>query len=271
MQRNEMLVVSIDGISGTGKSQIMRSLIGYYRSISDLKILGFSENLTAPGRLALSEKIDAIRASNLPEGEKNLKEDRLFTESAVRDRIYISRTFIPFARQAGTRILLLDRWFPTNMAYQSLNGLMPEKILSLHRDQGVCEPDFYIILTCPVGIAVERVDKRITKKVRGVAGKMSTVRTEKGTIDIDATTSKKLRIQNRFLELPGIIREEKCLLVDTNNNMLHILANLISRLDPLIRYYNRPLFHIEDQIWDIWLGEGEPLPEYPFDHQVISG
>ncbi|MFH0856883.1 MAG: hypothetical protein V1860_03230 [bacterium] len=253
---HEMKKISLDGISGTGKSQIMRSLMGYY--VAHYHVMGFSENLISPEREGLASKVISIREDkNLSGDKKKFQEDRIFTETASDDRAYISRTFIPFAAQAKTQLLFLDRWYPTNMAYQSLGRLTPEKILKLHRDKNVAEPDIYIILTCPAEIASERVDMRTTKMVRGVAGKMSTVRGKDGKVDLAASLEKKRHIQDQFLKLPDILGHDKCLVVDTAGSIDDVLKELIGKL-------NIKLF---GDLLDI----PSEFPAWPFDNQVISG
>ncbi|MFH0857036.1 MAG: hypothetical protein V1860_04010 [bacterium] len=254
--KKELRIVSLDGISGTGKSQIMRYLMGYYAK--KYSVMGFSENLISPERETLACKVLSIREDKSLSGdEKKYLEDKLFTEIASDDRAYISRTFIPFAAQANADLLFLDRWYPTNMAYQSLGRLTPEEILKLHRDKNVAEPDIYIILTCPAEIASKRVDMRTTKMVRGVAGKMSTVRSKDGEIDLAASLEKKRRIQDQFLKLPPILGHERCLVVDTAGNITDVLKELTGKLN--IKLFGKPL--------DI----PSEFPAWPFDNQVISG
>ncbi len=265
MSKNAGRIISIDGISGTGKSQIMRHLMGYYDKYNAYKVAGFSENLISPERVGLAKKIDAIRSDlSLSDSKKNTQEDKIFTEIAANDRAYISRTFIPFIQQVGFDILFLDRWYPTNMAYQSLNQLTMEEILEIHQEKMVTEPNIYIILTCSIEIAVDRVDKRITKKIRGVSGKMSTVRTKSGKVDLAASFRKKEKIQNQFLKLPELIGKNKCLIIDTNRNIYQILVEILSELSNFGIHAGRAPYIAEkfDELG---------IPEYDYDHQVISG
>lgn len=254
--KKEMRIISLDGISGTGKSQIMRYLMGYYAK--KYSVTGFSENLISPEREELACKVHSIRGDKtLSVEERKHREDKIFTDIASSDRAYISRTFIPFASQANADLLFLDRWYPTNMAYQSLGRLTPEEILKMHRDKNVAEPDIYIILTCPAKIASERVDKRTTKMVRGVAGKMSTVRGKDGKIDLAASLEKKRRIQNQFSKLPLILGYEKCLVVDTAKSIDEVLRELIRSL-------NHMLFDRQSDF-------PAEFAEWPYDNLVISG
>lgn len=259
-----MKVVSFDGISGTGKSQIMRLLMGYFQTLAGRKVAGFSENLIAPERERLAEKVESLRLICGNEG--SLEEDVAFTHTASSDRAYISRTLIPMLfSQTDLEILFIDRWTPTNMAYQSLHGLTPEEIYQIHQEKGVFQPTLHVILTCPVELAVERVDKRVTKMVRGVAGKMSTVSSD-GVVDIRASYEKKRRIQDTFLRLPGILGQENCIVFDTNRSFDQIIKKLVPIVTEKLFGYN-PAYspHFLERLDEI------DFSEYPCDHLVISG
>jgi thymidylate kinase len=259
-----MKIVSFDGISGTGKSQIMRLLMGYFKTMDGTKVAGFSENLIAPEREQLAERVESLRLMRGDGG--SLEEDVEFTRIVSCDRAYISRTLIPMlSSQTDREILFIDRWTPTNMAYQSLNGLTPDEIYQMHREKGVMEPDLHVILTCPVELAVERVDKRATKKVRGVAGKMSTV-ISGGMIDVPASFEKKKRIQEAFFLLPDILGKDRCIVFDTDRSYDQIIRKLVPIVTEKLFGYN-PAYspHFLERLDEI------EFSEYPFDHMVISG
>jgi thymidylate kinase len=227
-------------------------------------VAGFSENLIAPERERLADKVGSLRFKNGNEG--SLEEDVAFTHTASSDRAYISRTLIPMLfSQTDLEILFIDRWTPTNMAYQSLHGLTPEEIYQMHQEKGVFEPNLHVILTCPIELAVERVDKRVTKMVRGVAGKMSTVSCG-GVVDIRASYEKKQRIQETFLRLPDILGQDSCIVFDTNKSFDHIILKLVPMLTEKLFGYN-PAFspHFLERLDEI------EFSEYPCDHLVISG
>ncbi|HCU70547.1 MAG TPA: hypothetical protein DIC35_02190 [Candidatus Moranbacteria bacterium] len=259
-----MKAVSFDGISGTGKSQIMRLLMGYFKTMERKKVAGFSENLIAPERERLAERVESLRLTGCDGG--SLKEDVEFTNTASSDRAYISRTFIPMLSiQTDVELLFIDRWTPTNMAYQSLNGLAPDEIYRMHQEKGVFEPDLHVILTCPIELAVERVDKRVSKVVRGVAGKMSTVMSG-GAVDIQASYEKKRRIQDAFLRLPDILGQERCVVFDTSRSFEQIVLKLVPIVTEKLFGYNLAFSpHFQERLDEI------DFPEYPCDHMVISG
>ncbi|EKE11811.1 MAG: hypothetical protein ACD_15C00024G0008 [uncultured bacterium] len=257
-------IVSFDGISGTGKSQIMRWMMGYFRRMASINVAGFSENLIAPEREHLAGRVEALRLTG-GEGSE-LKEDMEFAAIASSDRAYISRTFIPLlSRQTDVQLLFMDRWIPTNMAYQSLNGLTPDEIYRMHKDKGVIEPDLYVILTCPVEIAVRRVDCRTTKKARGVAGKMSSV-VSGGTVDIQASFEKKKRIQEMFFRVPDILGPDRCVIFDTDKPFDRIVQELVPVIcEKLFGYNPAHSPHFLERLDEI------DFLEYPWDNMVISG
>ena len=253
-------VISFDGISGTGKSTLMRWAMGYFAQQN--KVAGISENLLDPWREELAARIKDIRASNCD--KKN--EDRVFVEYAVRGRQFITETFVQLLKtQAKTELLFLDRWTATCMAYQSLNGLEPVEIFEKHNQAGIIQPDLQVILTCPVDMAVDRVDRRTTKHGRGVSGKMSTVRKKDGTVVLIASHKKKQRIQSRFLEFSDFSGQGKVLVVDTAGAVEDIAAKVISGISKSLGNVIITKSAVRQKIED-----GEFFPA-PYDNMVLSG
>lgn len=266
MEKN-FYVISFDGISGTGKSKIMRLVMGYLKH-PRLYISGISENLVSRNRSSLSEVIDEIRNSDIgSEVERQKKEDYAVIISTANDRAKITETYIKFAKQLPG-IFFIDRWFPTSMAYQSLSGISPEEILKINLKKGVYEPDLSFVLTCPPEIASDRIDKRTTKIARGLSGKMSTIITGNGSINKVASLDKKKRIQEMFLGLPSLLGEDKCVIVDTNRSYEAILYDIISEIKSKIFGGNKSYEHMAV----IEAIEDDGLPEeVPFDNVIISG
>ena len=70
--------------------------------------------------------------------------DQIIVKITSQDRKYLSDSLIRFALQADPQIIFLDRWFPTCMAYQSLNEYSQEYIYQLHVKEEVVQPDFFL-------------------------------------------------------------------------------------------------------------------------------
>ncbi|MBU1164220.1 hypothetical protein KKA15_01485 [Patescibacteria group bacterium] len=255
---------SLDGISGTGKSQILRLILGFYQD-QGCDVFGFFENLISPERQWLSEEIDKIRAiSHLQSDQKKCLEDVVFTANASEGRAYLTDTIIRVIMNHWKPNLMgLDRWYPTNMAYQSLRTLTLQEIFEAHLIRRVFEPDLHILLTCPPELAVERVDKRTTKMMRGTAGKMSTVRGKKGKIDISASLAKKQTIQDQILKIPEILGSEKCLVVDTSGSFEEVLKQILPSISVLMGMSSDAI--------DVWYKSGKDIQEVPFDNVILSG
>lgn len=137
-------LIAIEGIDGSGKSTIAKELVKFLSS------LGYDAVL-------LKEPSDSIYGQKIKEAEERLppeEELRLFLldrEVDVKERI------LP-ALEKG-KIVVMDRYYYSNVAYQSARGIDAKKILELN-ERIAPKPDLVIILDVSPETALKRISHR---------------------------------------------------------------------------------------------------------------
>lgn len=138
-------LVVIEGIDGTGKSTLCARL----REV--LKERGIGATLSRePTDGPYGKKIRAMAASGST--RVSLEEElNLFVEDR---REHVAQVILPHLR-AG-KLIILDRYFYSTMAYQGARGADAAAILALHQAFAP-EPDLLVILELDVSEALNRV------------------------------------------------------------------------------------------------------------------
>ncbi|MCS7144304.1 MAG: dTMP kinase [Archaeoglobaceae archaeon] len=134
-------LIAIEGIDGSGKSVIANELVKFLSSLGHDAIL-------------LKEPSDSIYGQKIKKAEERLppeEELRLFLldrELDVKERI------LP-ALEKG-KIVVMDRYYYSNVAYQSVRGIEAKKILELN-EKIAPKPDLVIILDLSAESAIKRI------------------------------------------------------------------------------------------------------------------
>lgn len=138
------ILIAIEGIDGSGKSVIAEELVKF------LKINGYDALLLKePSESIYGQKIRNSTHRLPPEEE--LKLFLLDREIDVRDRI------LP-ALENG-KIVVMDRYYYSNIAYQSARGIEADKIRDLN-EKFAPKPDLVIILDVSPSTALKRIKPR---------------------------------------------------------------------------------------------------------------
>lgn len=137
------ILIAIEGIDGSGKSTQSELLF------KALKEIGYDVVLShEPTKSEIGEKIRS-KLKN-----ENVSAQEVY-ELFVRDRISHVANKIRPALNSG-KIVIVDRYFISTIAYQGASGIPIHKILSDHAVFAPM-PDLVIILDIPVEIAIKRL------------------------------------------------------------------------------------------------------------------
>ena len=139
-------LIVIEGIDGTGKSTLAQALAEALRAGGDEVVVSAEPTRRSPeGR-----RLRALAA----EGREGVTVDDEI-ELFVADRRWHLEHVVEPALRAG-RIVILDRYYYSTMAYQGARGADPEAILKRHRAFAP-EPDLLVLLDLPVVEALARI------------------------------------------------------------------------------------------------------------------
>lgn len=142
------LFIVFEGIDGSGKSSLARM------TAESLERKGARVTfLSEPTRGAKGLRVRELLSSPLQPDPDILME--LFVE----DREDDVRENIRPALEAGN-IVVMDRYYHSNAAYQGASGLSFKRILRTNRDRGFPAPDRVFLLDCEPALSMARIDSR---------------------------------------------------------------------------------------------------------------
>lgn len=153
------LFIVVDGIDGSGKSEIVKMLHNYlFSKHKKYRILTTREPTN--GRYG-------SRIRKMLREEKDPKaSSRELLGLFIKDRAeHLKNTIEPFLRASGRHelnILLCDRYYYSTIAFQSAQGLDMKELISKNR--GFRKPDIAFILDVEPQTALERISYRQKEK-----------------------------------------------------------------------------------------------------------
>lgn len=137
-------LIAIEGIDGAGKTSIANELVKFLKNLGYDTIL-----LKEPSNSIYAQKIKSAKERLPPEEELEL---------FLRDReIDAVKNIIP-ALQSG-KVVVMDRYYYSNIAYQSARGLDADEIRKLN-EKIAPKPDLVILLDVSPETALERIKPR---------------------------------------------------------------------------------------------------------------
>ena len=140
------LFIVIEGIDGTGKSTQARRLGEWFASQGREVVLS-REPTDGPWGKKLRESASTARLSPADELEYFLKDRRQHVEDLIRPAL------------AAGKVVILDRYYFSTMAYQGARGFDPQEIR--RRNEAFAPvPDLLLILDLDVDAALERIGVR---------------------------------------------------------------------------------------------------------------
>ena len=178
MGKNTFIVV--DGIDGSGKSEIVKLLHNYLFSKSkDFRILTTRE----PTNGRYGRQIRVILARDKDPRTNALRLFELF----IKDREeHVNNTIIPFLKKKdGINIILCDRYYYSTIAFQSMQGLDIKMLIE--KNKKFPKPDIAFIMDLNPEIALQRIRGREKEKFEKIEFMG--------------------RLRKKFLELPRLLKD----------------------------------------------------------------
>lgn len=140
--------IVFEGIDGAGKSTQCRRL---YDFICGMNIP--AKKLAEPTDGEYGRKIRQALRSGTPIS----REEQI--DLFIKDRADDCRLNINPALESG-QVIVMDRYFYSNAAYQGMDGLSPHKIVSMNLEHGFPVPDRVYFIDLPAHTAMERIRSR---------------------------------------------------------------------------------------------------------------
>ncbi|MEM0204152.1 MAG: dTMP kinase [Archaeoglobaceae archaeon] len=175
-----MCLIAIEGIDGSGKTTIAQHLCNFLSS------LGYD-------CVVFKEPSDSVYGERIRSSKQRLSAEEELQLFILDREIDVRERILP-ALQSG-KIVIMDRYYYSNIAYQSCRGIDAEKIREMN-ESFAPKPDLVILLDVSVDIALQRISGR----------KRLTVFEEKEYLE---------KVRKRFLE----IADERTKIVDAKNEL----------------------------------------------------
>ncbi|MEN9992340.1 MAG: hypothetical protein RLZZ224_2042 [Verrucomicrobiota bacterium] len=144
--KNEGMLIVFEGIDGTGKSTHAKRLASYFSSLGREVVLSH-EPTNGPWGRKLRESASIGRLGAEEELEYFLRDRKEHVEQLINPSL------------AEGKVVILDRYYFSTMAYQGLRGFDPEQIRQKN-EAFAPVPDLLIVLDLDVDLALQRITGR---------------------------------------------------------------------------------------------------------------
>lgn len=142
------ILIAIDGIDGAGKTTQARRVASELRRVG-LEVVESKEPTDGPHGRRI--RVSARSGRMSPEDElKAFLDDR---------RQHVEELILP-ALAAG-RVVIVDRYYPSTVAYQGIRGMNPAWLLEIN-ESFAPRPDILVLLDVPAELGLQRVERRDT-------------------------------------------------------------------------------------------------------------
>jgi dTMP kinase len=146
------LFIVFEGIDGSGKSTQCDLLFVHVASLG-LQAVKLAEPTDGTWGRAIRS---ILKKADMPAAEEQLRLFILDRQDDVRNNI------LPALKDK--KIIIMDRYYYSNAAYQGAAGLAPEHIIAENRNMRFPEPDRIYFIDIPPETAIQRVSGRSNKK-----------------------------------------------------------------------------------------------------------
>ncbi len=136
------MIIAIEGIDGAGKTTLAKKLKEWLENLGKEVII-----IKEPGESEWGKKVKR--------GAKSVDEELYLF---IKDReINVKEKIIPSLKKG--KIVIMDRYYYSNMAYQGAKGIDIDVIRNMNETIAP-KPDIVILLDCDPEICIDRVKKR---------------------------------------------------------------------------------------------------------------
>jgi len=197
--------IVIDGMDGTGKSEMVKLLHNYlFSKNKSYSILTTRE----PTNGTYGKEIRNILAED-KEPEENAK--KIF-DLFIKDREeHVNSVIKPLLKKANgeeVNIVICDRYYYSTIAFQAIQGIDLDFVID--KNKGFPEPDIAFIMDLKPEIALERIKKREKEKFEQIE------------------FMNKLR--DKFLELPKIL-DDNIKIIDASKELNEVFESIKKEVD----------------------------------------
>jgi dTMP kinase len=201
------LFIVVDGIDGSGKSEIIKMLHNHLFSLNKkFRIMTTRE----PTNGTYGKKIRKMLAN-----EKDpLSSSKKLMELFVKDREEHLKTIEPFLNSSNENelnIAICDRYYYSTIAFQGAQGLDMKELIE--KNKRFRKPDVAFILDVEPSIALKRIESRKKEKFEQLE------------------FMKKIRAN--FLKLPDLL-PDNIKIIDSNNALKEVFISITKELSKLI-------------------------------------
>lgn len=202
--KNSIFIV-VDGIDGSGKSEIVKMLHNYlFSKHKKYRILTTRE----PTHGKYGNKIrEMLRKEKNPESSS-----RELLELFVKDRQeHLKNTIKPFLKSSSENemnIVLCDRYYYSTIAFQSAQGLDTKELIA--RNKPFRKPDLALMLDVKPSIALERIKDRQKEKFEQL--------------------NFMKEIRQNFLKLPKLLKDN-IKIIDSSKSLNEVFENIKKEVD----------------------------------------
>ena len=208
MPKNNIFIV-IDGIDGSGKSEIVKMLHNYL----------FSKNKKYR-ILTTREPTNGTYGSRLREVLKSDKDpksgSKMLMDLFIKDRReHLDKVILPFLNNSSNEevhIAICDRYYYSTIAFQGGQGIDVQEIIRKNGD--FRKPDIAFILDLAPQVALERIKSRKKEKFE-----------ELGFME---------RIRENFLRLPEILGDNMRI-IDSSGKFNVVFENIRKEVDKILK------------------------------------
>ncbi len=205
--KNSLFVV-VDGIDGSGKSEIVKMLHNYLFSKNKrYRILTTRE----PTHGKYGNKIrEMLRKEKDPKSSREK-----IAELFLKDRQeHLKNTIEPFLKKSSineANIVLCDRYYYSTIAFQGAQGLDMKRLID--KNKKFKKPDIAFILDAEPSLALKRIESRTKEKFEQLEFMK--------------------RIRNNFLKLPKLLKDN-IKIIDSNKSLNDVFERVRKKVDEML-------------------------------------
>ncbi len=202
------LFIVVDGIDGSGKSEIVKMLHNYlFSKHKRYRILTTRE----PTHGKYGNKIrEMLREEKDPKTNKE-KIAKLF----IRDRQeHLKNTIEPFLKKSdgdGINIVVCDRYYYSTIAFQGAQGFDTKSLID--KNKNFRKPDISLILDAEPYLALKRIENRAKEKFEQLEFME--------------------KIRANFLKLPKLL-SDNIKIIDSNKNLNQVFEDIKKEIDKVL-------------------------------------